>query len=259
MTESRQSRVAAFAIPSRKFDSQVTWHSVCCLRGQSDGGVIQVEGRTRRAYIALWVFAVAFGWMEAATVVYLRATSSAVASSAVGVQFPFVLISERLVAAEIVREASTMLILGAVAWLAARRWAGRVGAFLFVFGVWDLAYYVVLRLISGWPQALTDPDILFLIPWPWVGPVWAPAVIAAIFVAAGSYLYWSAERARQYTPGDLAILIVSAAAIVASFLVEWRAVLAGETARDFRPWLYWIALALGAGWFVRAERRRVLP
>jgi hypothetical protein len=219
-----------------------------------------VDGRTRRAsYIALWVFALAFGWMEAATVVYLRATSPTVANPVVGVQFPFVLISERLLAAEIVREACTMLILGAVAWLAARRWAGRVGAFLFVFGVWDLVYYVVLRLISGWPGALTNPDILFLIPSPWIAPVWAPALIAAIFVAAGSYLYWNDERARQYTPGDVAMLIVSAAAIIGSFLVEWRAVLGGEALRDFRPWLYWIALALGAGWFVRVERRGVLP
>jgi hypothetical protein len=223
-------------------------------------GVIQMEGRARLApYIALWVFALAFGWMEAATVVYLRATSSAVPTSAVGVQFPFVLISERLLAAEIVREACTMLILAAVAWLAARGRASRVGAFLLVFGAWDLVYYVVLRLISGWPDALTNPDILFLIPSPWIAPVWAPAVIAAIFVAAGSYLYWSDERARQYTLGDVAVLIVSAGAIVGSFLVEWRAVRAGETLRDFRPWLYWIALALGTGWFVRAERRRVLP
>jgi len=196
--------------------------------------------------------------MEAATVVYLRATSPSVPGPFAGVQFPFVLISERLLAAEVVREAATMVVLGAVAWLAGRRRADRVGAFLFAFGVWDLAYYLVLRLISGWPNSLTDPDILFLIPWPWVGPVWAPMLVAAIFVAAGSYLYWSPDQGRRYSASDVALLTISAAAIVASFLVDWSAATAGELPQDFRPGLYWIALVLGTGWFVHIERRRAL-
>jgi hypothetical protein len=212
--------------------------------------------RERRAsYIALWVFALAFGWVEAATVVYLRSTSPSTASSAVGVQFPLVLISGRLLASEIVREACTMLVLGAAAWLAARSWADRIGAFLLAFGVWDLFYYVVLRLISGWPDALTNWDLLFLIPLPWVAPVWAPATIAAIFVAAGSYLYWTAERARQYTLSDFAILIASAVAVIASFLVDWRFALASQVPQRFPQWLYWAAVVFGTAWFVRVERR----
>ena len=69
-----------------------------------------MDSRRRQAsYIAMWVFAITFGWMEAATVVYLRATSPAVANSAVGTQFPAVLVSNRLVAVEIIREACTIL------------------------------------------------------------------------------------------------------------------------------------------------------
>jgi hypothetical protein len=219
-----------------------------------------VEDRSRWAsYIALWLFALAFGWTEAATVVYLRATSPAVATSAVGVQFPFALITGRLLAAEIVREACTMLILGGVAWLAGRRRADRVGAFLFAFGVWDLVYYVALRLMTGWPDALSDPDILFLIPLPWVAPVWAPMLIAAVFVVAGSYLYWSPERTRRYSASDIVVLTASAAAVIGSFLVDWRSALASEASQSFRTWLYWIALLCGTGWFVRVERRRALP
>jgi hypothetical protein len=213
---------------------------------------------SRASYVAVWVFALAFGWTEAATVVYLRATSPTVPVSAVGAQFPFVLLADRLLMSEIVREACTILILAAVAWLSARSWRARVGAFLLAFGIWDLTYYVALRVMTGWPAALTNPDILFLIPRPWVGPVWAPSLIAGVFLVAGSYLYWTPDRVRRYTLRDRAILGISAAAIIASFLVEWSAVLATQPPQAFRPWLYWIALGVSVTWFVRVERGEVL-
>lgn len=217
-----------------------------------------MDSRRRQAsYIAMWVFAIAFGWMEAATVVYLRATSPAVGNSAVGTQFPAVLISNRLVAVEIIREACTILILAVVAWLASRRWTDRLGAFLLTFGVWDLTYYAVLRLISGWPDALTNRDILFLIPVPWIGPVWAPVIVATIFVAVGSYLYWTAQRSQPYTMRDGLVLLAAAGGVGISFLVNWPDVLASRP-QDFRQWLYWLALTGGTSWFVYVERRRRL-
>ena len=212
----------------------------------------------RASYITLWVFALAFGWIEAATVVYLRATSPPVAGFATGVQFPLALAPVRLMSSEMVREACTMLVLAAVAWLGARRPPDRIGAFLLAFGVWDLAYYAALKLISGWPQALTNWDILFLIPLPWVAPVWAPATVALIFIAAGSYLFWTAAKPRAYTSRDLTILFASGAAIVASFLFEWRAVFANEVPRSFQQTIYWAALAVGTLWFVHVERREVV-
>ena len=210
----------------------------------------------RSSYVALWVFALAFGWIEAAAVVYLRQTAPRDAAAAI--EFPLVLVAANLVAVELVREACTLIVLGAVAWLAARRWAELVGAFLLMFGVWDLAYYACLRLMIGWPDGLSNWDLLFLIPLPWVAPVWAPAIVAAIFVAAGSYLFWTSSRLRRYTPGDVAILLASASAIVGAFLVDWRVVFSHEAPQHFPDWLYWAGVAAGVAWFVRAERRRVL-
>lgn len=217
-----------------------------------------VNREKQASYIALWVFALAFGWIEAAAVMYLRQTSPQAPATVAFVQFPLMLIPPHMVSVEIVREACTLLLLGAAAWLSARRWADRIGAFLLTFGVWDLVYYAVLRLVVGWPRALTNWDILFLIPLPWIAPVWAPVTLAAIFVVTGSYLFWTARKPRHYAARDVAIELAAAGTIVAAFLVEWRVVFATEVPQHFPHWLYWAGVILGTAWFVRAERRKVL-
>ena len=216
-------------------------------------------GRTERrtAYASLWIFALAFGWIEASVVVYLRAISQQELNLIAGSQFPVVSLPPLLVAVEIVREACTILVLGTVASLAGRRLADRIGAFLLLFGLWDLTYYAGLWLVLGWPDTVTAWDVLFLIPLPWVAPVWAPGTVAGVFVIAGSYLFWTADRPRRYGRTDMAILVGSALAIVAAFLTDWRVVLdRGEPTR-FPLWLFWIGVVLGTSWFVRVERRTV--
>lgn len=212
------------------------------------------QGR-RAAYVSLWVFALAFGWIEASVVVYLRAISQPELGVIAGFQFPLVSVPAHLAAVEIVREACTLFVLGAVAWLAGRRLADRMGAFLLLFGLWDLTYYAGLWLVLGWPDSLTAWDILFLIPLPWVAPVWAPATVAGVFVIAGSYLFWTVDRPRRYGWNDIAILVGSALVIIAAFLAEWRVVFDGEVPQRFPLWLFWTGVVLGTSWFVRVERR----
>ena len=209
--------------------------------------------RRRSGYIALWIFGIAFGWIEAATVVYLRATTHVPASAA---PFPLTALPVELVQVEIVREACTMFVLAAVAWAASRRVRDAIGAFLLTFGIWDLVYYAVLHLILGWPDALTAWDVLFLIPLPWVAPIWAPATVAALFIGAGTYLFWTAEQPHWYVRGDFAVLFASALTVIAAFLVEWQVVFTLEPPRHFPLWLFLAGVALGVGWFVHAERRR---
>jgi hypothetical protein len=102
---------------------------------------------------------------------------------------------------------------------------------------------------------VTTWDILFLIPLPWVAPVWAPATVAGIFVGVGTYLFWTAERSRQYRRKDIAILLTSALVVIAAFLVEWRVVLNREEPHRFPLWLFWTGVVLGTSWFVLIERR----
>ena len=206
----------------------------------------------RSSYAALCTFATAFGWTEASTVVYLRALTPQPPALA-AVQLPEVFLTSFL-PGELVREACTMALLVSASWLAARRRRDFVGAFLLTFGLWDLVYYAALRLLVGWPETLSSPDILFLIPVPWIGPVWAPMTVATVFVAAGTFLFLTPERKVRYSVGDAAILLTSATAIVASFFVSWQAATAQQYAPDaFRPWLYWAGLLAGAAWFIRVD------
>jgi hypothetical protein len=87
---------------------------------------------------------------------------------------------------EMWREAATLVMLGAVGLLAGRTWRARAGYTALAFGVWDICYYIFLRVMSGWPKTLLDWDILFLLPLPWWGPVLAPVSIALLMILWGT-------------------------------------------------------------------------
>ncbi len=209
-------------------------------------------------FIALLVFAVAFGWIEGCVVVYLREVYLTEAvPGAPGLQIPItaVALPAWTIKVELVRETCTMLVLGAVAWLASRRMAGRWGAFLIGFGVWDLIYYATLWIVLRWPEGLSTWDILFLIPVPWVAPVWTAVVAASGFVAAGTWLLYTDDRIRRWRPIDGAAIVVGAAIIVGSFLVESRAAAEHYVPERFAWWIYWPGFLLALAALVRAERR----
>jgi hypothetical protein len=100
-----------------------------------------------------------------------------------------VLVDPALTRVETVREAATILMLGAIAWIAAETWRRRVAAFFVAFTVWDLSYYLFLRVLEGWPVSVMDRDVFFLIPVAWVGPVLTALVLSALVLVAASYVY----------------------------------------------------------------------
>jgi len=148
-------------------------------------------------WTAITIFAVAMAYIEAAVVLYLRVL--------VNQMDPYPpnpsTVPAWLIPTEIAREAATLTLLLAVGWLAGRTWRSRLGCFLIAFGVWDLFYYVFLRLLTGWPRTLLDWDILFLIPLPWWGPVLAPASIAALMIVGGTLMSRLDHRPDARWPG----------------------------------------------------------
>jgi len=140
-------------------------------------------------------FAIAMAWVEAASVLYIRALVGRIEPYQ---QDPLP-ISGALGNVELWREGATLVMIATMALLAGSTWRRRAGYAAIAFGAWDIFYYVFLRLISGWPRTLLDWDILFLLPLPWWGPVLAPVGIAALMIVGGTLVTQS--RRAAINPG----------------------------------------------------------
>src|SRR5229473_5047558 len=143
------------------------------------------------------IFAAAFGFIEAVVVVYLRAAVGLLPGyqgtladvirrsgefyqqSQAVTQFP-----QSLLTLEVLREAATILMLLSVALLTAAKASSRAAVFLWTFAIWDMTYYAALWATVRWPLSLRDPDVLFLIPRPWVSPVWFPLLVSTLALSA---------------------------------------------------------------------------
>jgi len=186
------------------------------------------------------VFGLAFGWLEAAVVVYLRRIVYPE-----GFALPLLPIEPQLAMVELAREAATLLMLIAVAMLAGRtRWQ-RFAAFIVAFGVWDLVYYLGLKLALDWPATPATWDVLFLLPWPWLGPVYAPATVAVLMVVFGS-LVFRREEGRPGRADRWAWLLGFAGALVllGTWLYDLEAALHGAPPRPYPVGWYLVGVAL---------------
>lgn len=121
-------------------------------------------------------------WVESAVVYYLRTHVDRMEPYQPD---PLPLIGT-LGPVELVREAATMVMLLTVGILAGSTWRSRLSYTAIAFGVWDIFYYVFLKIMCGWPKSLLDWDILFLLPLPWWGPVLSPMLIALLMIAWGT-------------------------------------------------------------------------
>lgn len=131
-------------------------------------------------YVLLALFGIAMAHCEGVVVVYLRRALGMLDSDsnqATLEKFP-----ARYIAIERTREAATIVMLAALALLVGATWPGRLVVFLWTFAFWDLFYYLSLYLLIRWPPSLATTDVLFLIPRPWIAPVWVPVGISSLTI-----------------------------------------------------------------------------
>jgi hypothetical protein len=165
-----------------------------------------------RRWLAVVGYAVAMAYVESAAVLYLRTIIGGV--DPVGPRHtPFNPVPD-YGWIEIGREAATMVMLACIGYLAGRGVAGRIGAFAIAMGVWDIFYYVFLWLFAGWPQSPLAPDILFLIPLPWWGPVLSPVLLALLMIAAGTVAMYREVRGGVAPPTWPAWLLLIGGALL---------------------------------------------
>lgn len=173
---------------------------------------------THKRYIPLIVFAVAMGFLEAIVVVYIRELYYPE-----GFRFPLKALPGWLIGVEWVREITTLLMLGAVAWIAGKIFLRRLSVFLFLFGIWDMVYYVALKIFLDWPETLLTWDILFLIPITWVGPVLAPVLCSAVMIVMAltfDFLHFE-KKMDRIKPVELTLLFAGATFIYYTFTVDF--------------------------------------
>lgn len=139
----------------------------------------------------LWLtaFAVAMGFLEAIVVVYIRDLYYPE-----GFRFPLTLLPEKIYLTEILREFCTLVMLLAVGYLGASSRFSRFTCFLFIFGIWDICYYLALKLLLDWPASLLTWDVLFLIPVTWIGPVLAPVLLSLAMIILHLLTLWSSKK-----------------------------------------------------------------
>lgn len=202
--------------------------------------------RFRSAAITVAVFAVAMSFMESAVVVYLQRALAITPDELFPLRSADVV--GNLAAIEVGREAATLVMLVAIGFLAGRRWVDRLAWTAVAFGIWDIGYYVWLWVFIGWPHGPATWDVLFLIPAPWTGPVWAPIAVSAaliVFGLAAAFLT-DAGRPPRVGRGVAAAAALGGVVVVVSFLGNGPAVLNGGLP-GWYPWpIFWLGMAVAA-------------
>ena len=196
----------------------------------------------------LMVWGAVFGYLEAAIVVYIRELYYPE-----GFTFPLVIINGRIMLTEVLREAATLLIMWATVCLAyQRRLQSRFAAFVVLFGVWDIFYYLFLKLLLDWPESLGTWDILFLIPAPWVGPVWAPILVSIGFIYAGTAILIRNHQNRflHFDRRFILLELLAALLIIVSFVIPGSSVLEQSLPTPFPWYLFLTGFLTGIGVFL---------
>jgi len=127
-----------------------------------------------------------------------------------------------------------------VAGVAARRFWEKFAFFIFAFGVWDIFYYIYLKLFLDWPLTILDWDILFLIPLPWIGPVLAPLIVSVIMIVTSILILRCSQKETAFRPPYLAygLTITGISAILYTFMVDTDATLKQQNPQPFLYLIY---------------------
>lgn len=162
----------------------------------------------------LTIFATAMALLEAIVVIYLRKLHYSQ-----GFTFPLTSIISNIFGLEVFREISTIIILICIAIIAGKKFYQRFAYFLYVFGIWDIFYYIWLKIIINWPSSFLTWDVLFLIPALWLAPILAPLINSLTMIILALFLiYFPNKKINLY---EWLLIIIGFFIIFLSFIWEY--------------------------------------
>lgn len=177
-----------------------------------------MEKKSWKKLSVVFIFAAAMGFLEAVVVVYLRKLYYPN-----GFNFPLANIETLVLNVEWVREFFTVVMLLCIGFLAGKTIYEKFAYFLYSFAIWDIFYYIWLKLILSWPSSLFTWDLLYLIPWPWVSPILAPIIYSiTISMLALCIIHCQDKKLKvKLTKLEWTLFIIGSAIILYTFLYDY--------------------------------------
>ncbi len=184
--------------------------------------------------LSLTFFAISFAYIEASVVVYLRDILYPD-----GFSFPLRPLAPQRLLVEAGREFFSLILMFSISLVSSSRFWNIFSSFCFIFGVWDIFYYIWLKLFLDWPSSLLEWDILFLLPVPWSGPVMAPILVSLTLILIFVLIELHRKISFRLTVLQAIIALLGFVSIFISFIWNASPVIKGEIPRYY-PWYYLI-------------------
>jgi hypothetical protein len=129
----------------------------------------------------------------------------------------------RIALTEFLREIATLIMLLGIGFLAGRNFSQRFAWFIYSFAIWDIFYYVFLKLILNWPSSWLTWDILFLIPVIWTGPVLAPVLVSLTMIVLSFIILYFEQKNEQFVIHRpvIFLVILGSVLIFISFILDF--------------------------------------
>lgn len=174
--------------------------------------------KVSRLILWLSLFSIAMAFLESSVVVYIRELLYPE-----GFKFPLAAMDSSLALTEILREAATIIMLAGAAVIAGKTFSQSFAWFLYCFAVWDIFYYVFLKLLIDWPLSLFEWDVLFLIPLTWTGPVITPLIVTVLMIILAMIIIIFSERGAdtKIKCQEWILLISGAIVLIISFIWDY--------------------------------------
>jgi hypothetical protein len=170
--------------------------------------------------VLFWVtiYSVAMGLLESVVVIYLRAIYYPI-----GFCFPLTAMDPRIVMSELSRETATIIMLLSIGAIAGKNFTQRFGYFVFSFALWDIFYYLFLKLLIHWPVSLFTWDILFMIPSIWTSPVIYPIIVSLSMIILGLIVIKGSESdvTIKFDWKIWTLLITGSFIVIFSFMLDF--------------------------------------